>query len=469
MGMVVHKPRAWWCIENNGSVFKQGFDKYGITTLFHPSHPDIVGNKQRRFNEYMNWAHNGRLFHRTTHKPSFGKTAFYYNKPIFNRLQSSFEDVEFELDHFRHHIAHCASKVVFAGGDGLSVMRMEWSIARNRDKYLGTNPIVIPRLGDHPHGTTHINHACWRLWFPFMEKQLQAMDYAYIKNDFTVKESKHFEFALYILMRANAEFVDEVSHGFSQVPYDQTAQFLALVEQNIDAAYCVHFLYDYAFLFHQMRRSIRVNDANKIDLCWREAFTTFHTKEANKTQYSPMAIMHIYRTEALVDPLRILHDNMRCLALSSHADSMVGWDMPIEKQNYHIRQDVIPPNEENIERYVAELNFTAKVSEGLRDIWKHNRSEYKPGEMKQIDADVAKVKLYLYTTIIYDGEPFGPLGRPHWFKFTEPVPRSKILNKPANHATPWRKMHEAMFPTRQGAERYQDFIRRHLDTHVTWA
>ena len=146
-----------------------------------------------------------------------------------------------------------------------------------------------------------------------------------------------------------------------------------------------------------MRRSIRVNDANKIDLCWREAFTTFHTKEANKTQYSPMTIMHIYRTEALVDPLRILHDNMRCLALSSHADSMVGWDMPIEKQNYHIRQDVIPPNEENIERYVAELNFTAKVSEGLRDIWKHNRSEYKPGEMKQIDADVAKVKLYLVT------------------------------------------------------------------------
>ena len=57
-----------------------------------------------------------------------------------------------------------------------------------------------------------------------------------------------------------------------------------------------------------------------------------------------MTIMHIYRTQALVDPLRALHDNMRCLALSTPPDSQVGWDMPIEKENLWIRQDVIPPN-----------------------------------------------------------------------------------------------------------------------------
>ena len=92
-----------------------------------------------------------------------------------------------------------------------------------------------------------------------------------------------------------------------------------------------------------------------------------------------MTIMHIYRTQALVDPLRAqaLHDNMRCLALSARPDSMVGWDMPIEKENYNIQKDVMPPNEANITKYVAELNFTSVVAEGLRDVWKHNTGELK--------------------------------------------------------------------------------------------
>ena len=100
----------------------------------------------------------------------------------------------------------------------------------------------------------------------------------YIQKDFTVKEAKHFEFALYICMRAVAEFVCEVAHGQAQVGFDQPSQFLAITEHNIDAAYCTHFLCDYAFMFHQMRRSVRVGDHATIDLVWREAFTTFHTK-----------------------------------------------------------------------------------------------------------------------------------------------------------------------------------------------
>ena len=181
-----------------------------------------------------------------------------------------------------------------------------------------------------------------------------------------------------------------------------------------------------------------------------------------------MTIMHMYRVQALVDPLRVLHDNMRCLALSTHPDSLVGWDMPIEKENLWIRQDVIPPNEENIERYVAQLNFTSHVATGLRDICKHNRAEYKAKEIKNIDKDVARVKEYLYKTLIY-GDEYGPL-QPHvlWSRFTVPVPRSKILGLSATHKTPWAKIHDCMFPNTPRAETYQAFIRRHLDTHVTW-
>ena len=181
-----------------------------------------------------------------------------------------------------------------------------------------------------------------------------------------------------------------------------------------------------------------------------------------------MTIMHMYRVQALADPIKALHDNMRTLALSNRPDAQVGWDMPIEKENLWIRQDVIPPNEDNIERYVAELNFTSVVAEGLRDVWKHNRGDHKAKEMKNIDKDVNRIKTFLYKELIY-GDSLGPL-EPHvaWQRFTAPVQRSKILKIPANHRTPWMKMHECMFPNAQGAETYQDFIRRHLGTHVTW-
>ena len=252
--------------ENGNRVFKPDFDRYSIIPLFHPSHPQLVANKLSRFTQYMQWAHDGRLFHRSNHLPPYGPTSFYFQKPVFNRLQSSYEDVEFELDLFRASPAHANSLVVFCGGDGLSTMRMEWTMARHPDKYVFQYPIVIPMRGDHPHGTTHINHAGWRLWFGFLEPILKAMDYAYIKNDFTVKDSKHFEFAAYICMRAVAEFVCEVADGAAQVGFEQPAQFIAICEQNIDAAHCVHFLHDYMFLFHQMRRSIRINDHETIDL-----------------------------------------------------------------------------------------------------------------------------------------------------------------------------------------------------------
>ena len=265
------------CADNNGSVFKPDFDRESIIALFHPSHPEIQNNKLSRFTRYMQLAHDGQLFRRSTITPPYGKTCFHWNKPIFNRLQSSYEDVEHELDIFRTHLKHKDSLVCFVGGDGLSTMRMEWTIARNPDKYL-TPPIIIPMRGDHPHGTTHVNHACWRLWHKFLEPLLEACDYTYNKPDFTVKESKHFEFAAYICMRAVAEFVDEVALHGAPVGYDQPALFFAATATNIDAAYCIHFLHDYAFLYHQLRRAIRVGATPTIDLCWREVFSTFHTK-----------------------------------------------------------------------------------------------------------------------------------------------------------------------------------------------
>lgn len=180
-----------------------------------------------------------------------------------------------------------------------------------------------------------------------------------------------------------------------------------------------------------------------------------------------MTIMHIYRAQALVDPLLVLHNNMRCLALSRHADSMVGWDMPIEKENLWIRKDVHPPNEDNIKKYVNELNFTSRVADGVRDIWRGDRQGYQPKEIKNIDNDVAKIKEWLYANLIYDGL-MGPIQQTQWDKFTQPVQRSKLLNKPANHKTPWAKMHECMFPRVAGVETYQAFVARHLDSHVTW-
>ena len=64
---------------------------------------------------------------------------------MFDVLQSSYEDVEHELNVMRNEFKD--ESILFVAGDGLALMRMNHLLAAKPDYYLDMTPFVIPVQG----------------------------------------------------------------------------------------------------------------------------------------------------------------------------------------------------------------------------------------------------------------------------------------------------------------------------------
>lgn len=138
-------------------IFKDGFDKYTVINLCHPHHPDIKSNQSRRWRDSLTSIAAGTYFKRPDYQP-FHAQHLTYRPPIWDRLQSKHDDVEEEVRIFQRQAAHRNSLVMFVGGDGLAVMRLNDMLARDYRQFM-LNPLdangsqlpsVIPVQGVSP-------------------------------------------------------------------------------------------------------------------------------------------------------------------------------------------------------------------------------------------------------------------------------------------------------------------------------
>ena len=420
----------------DGGIFRTDLQLSSFISLFSPLNPELLQNKRNRWSKYLDLAAAGKLWDKEPYESPYPPTYFHYHDPIFDRLQSSYEDVLFELNLIRRSRFHCYSDAIQIGGDGLSYMRLIHQLSLNPKLFLMTKPIIIPRLGEAPHGKFHVMHGDWRLWEPLIMRMAVLLNNRQIKRDPTVKNFNSHEHFLRILTRAFAEYVVEISR--TGTDYHHPVQFLRAAELNLSFAYICFFLYLFAFKYAQMRTAVRQNDSKTLDNIWRENLATARTKKANKTNYSQMTISLIYWGYALVEPLQTVFHNTRTLRwIFSH----VGWDMPIEIMNSWIKSSVIANvTEDLLRKFIRRLNFTHVVLRGLKNIV-HRFRQPDPESLKQIDADVDKIKKFLRETI---GDDFR----------TATTPSSANLlgldmadwggnQYPRNH-TPWKQMERAM-------------------------
>lgn len=143
-----------------------------FTSLFILNHPDIVANKFARFTKFLKCTADGTLFERPAVRPLYVAHIEYHSPPIWGKLQSSYDDVEAELKVMRD--AHPDKFILFVGGDGLSVMRLNHLLYKHPDQYLDLAPMIVPIQGESPHGVYHVMHGGWRLFWPFMKVAAQA-------------------------------------------------------------------------------------------------------------------------------------------------------------------------------------------------------------------------------------------------------------------------------------------------------
>ena len=379
----------------NLEVFIDGFSSFAL---------DIVQNQRARWSSFLDQAAIGCIWDTEPFDSPYPQTKFFYHPPIFDRLQSSYADVNFELDLMRSNSFHKYSDALMLGGDGLSYMRLIHRLSQDPRRYLETKPVVMPRMGENPHGLYHFMHGDWRIWAPLLMRLAAVVNNRQVKSDPTIVDFNTHQHFLRVVIQALSEYVVEIAASGSD--YHMAQQFLDASEQNLSFAYVVFFLYTFGFKYLDYRQAVRRNRSKHLDLLWRENLASMRTAKANKTNYRQMAVILIYWGSALVEPLQSFYHNTRTVRwIMSH----VGWDMPIEKLNMWIKESVVA----NISRwqicqFIRRLNFMQHVMRCIRSLvfWRRERDTSTP---KEIRADVDLIKEFLRKLI---GTTYGAATQP---------------------------------------------------------
>ena len=442
----------------SGGIFRSDLSLQEFITRFSPHAPATIANRHRRWCELLDRAGGVAALHPLLEKPVFNSpyppTYLHYHSPIFDRLQSSYDDVNFEVDLMRSTIFHRHSGLLFLGGDGLTYHRLISRLSQDPRRYLMSTPVVVPQLGEHPHGTHHVLHGGWRLWWPLLAVFAAIVDNKQVVADPEVSVFNQHEHFLRICVRACAEYVVEIAATGSD--YHMAAHFLAAADANLNFAYVCQFLFLYGFMFLQMRDAVRQNQSAMLDMIWCENLAT--ARASGKSNYSVMSVIRVYWGIALREPLNSIYHSVRTLRwIHTH----VGWDMFIEALNAILRGSVTANvTQEFLNKFLSQLNFTSVVNRALDNIMKADR-ERDEAKKKNIDQDVALIKEFLRAA----------LGST-WSQVTLPSD-ANLLNidmsdwgggRNARAHTPWAKMARAM----SGDHDYRKYVTEKLGDYCHW-
>ena len=124
-------------------IFRKDRSRSQFCRSFYLDCPDIARNRSDRWTKWLAHIRDGTFLQRPA-VPPLWRPHKEYQEPIFDRLQSSYEDVEFELRKMRTDLPNC--RFLFAAGDGLTLMRENHLLAQKSDEYIDMTP-----AGHHPH------------------------------------------------------------------------------------------------------------------------------------------------------------------------------------------------------------------------------------------------------------------------------------------------------------------------------
>lgn len=421
----------------------------GFTAKFLISNPEVLANKRKRFTDYLLKSAAGILFERPGVTPPY-VAHLTYGDPIWGKLQSSYEDVEDELNEMRE--KHLDKRILFVGGDGLSILRMNHLLYQKPHLYIDSAPMIIPVQGEAPHGVFHVMHGGWRLFARFIRRaadETLGLDQGKaVVDDPTVKHFNTAIYALWWMTRACSEYLLMLARTAGAVDIDQVPEFILACEKNIDLAWVVHFLYDFAYLVLDFKQGVRANQSRHLDVLWREFFTTGYTGTAHKTQYVPMAIMRIFWADALVPPLANLYHNLRAIPMSDRV--YVGWDTPIEWLNGAITDGVRSlVSEPRIEEFVRNYSFLDANYAAMLDVMASVRSGApdKAHYMRDMDSNVDCMKAWLIEKVGAD-----------WAEATRANINSELGI--GRGTPPWEEMRTTM--SQAGKDAVPAFVARHV-------
>ena len=401
-----------------------------------------------------------------------------YHPPMFDVLQSSYADVEHELNVMRREF--CNASVLFVAGDGLALMRMNHLLAAKADIYFDQTPFTIPMqgararararswrasqtrtplimsyntnsTGEHPHGLFHVMHCEWRLHRQFIMWCANVVENSQVIEDPNVSVfNSHRFFFLNVLTRACAEYINFVATLPGADDLSDPVSFMAKADKNRDFGWVCHFAFDAGFFTLDFLQSVRSNDSKKLDILWREFFPSAHSGTANKTQYVPMSIMRVFWGLALTPELDALYHKLRTIPTGKGLGCGVGWDMAIEMLNAAIKAHVNHfVSEAQIRHFIQNWALLECVQDHMHEMRYGSRRSSSGSHQIDAGPDVAKL-------VAKFKEVIGVT----WASATRPNTVSHVTTGPQRGAVPWRETAAVM--RRSGKDAPEAYIRRHV-------
>ena len=125
-------------------IFRKGLSLRAFARSFFTDNVEIKSNRERRWVLFLRAERNGTLLERPQVAPLW-KPYKLYHEPMFDVLQSSYADVEYELNVMRN--AYISETILFVAGDGLALMRLNHLLAAKPDLYFDSTPFIVPVQG----------------------------------------------------------------------------------------------------------------------------------------------------------------------------------------------------------------------------------------------------------------------------------------------------------------------------------
>ena len=435
-------------LASRSSFFRTDRSLSQFCRSFYLDSDEVAANRSARWTKWLRAIQNGVHLQRPAVRPAW-RPQKIYQPPIFDRLQSSYEDVRFELNEMRNALP--GYRFLFVAGDGLSLMRMNHLLKHESDKYFDNSPAIIPIQGEHPHGLFHGMHCQWRLYRPFIMKCASVVGNNQVKSDPSVSDLNVTRFfLLVVLTRACGEYLLEICRGNPFADWDDPGPFMAKAEANTNFDWLCHFLHDCSFFVLEFLESVRGFESRKIDVLWREFFSAAHTDTAHKTQYVGMAILRTFWGQAMLPELDELYHRIRSVPSGDHDGSGVGWDWPIENLNGAIKSHVdMHVSEEQINKFVSNWALLEEVQRHMREILYSNRAE-RHWRGRDVDEDVkALIKFFR--------ENIGAT----WEEATSAAkPGTSVTEGSDRQVRPWKEIERVM--ARRGSDAPHAYIRDYV-------
>ena len=112
---------------------------------------------------------------------------------------------------------------------------------------------------------------------------------AIIDDPAAVKHHNSHLYFNWVVTRAAAEYIHEISRGRRGADFEDVPAFLKACDANVNLRRFVHYLYDAGFLILQFKQSVRALRNDTLNLCWRE-FATIGANRANEQQDNVQAV-----------------------------------------------------------------------------------------------------------------------------------------------------------------------------------